>query len=78
MIPQNAQTIEGAKAPDDRATSFEAVEGGRESKSGETLLVAAYASLWLILLGYVLFLWRKQRSLETRLDDLESAAARRA
>jgi hypothetical protein len=55
----------------DRSTTFQPVEGGTEHRSGETLLVAAYAGLWILLLGWVLFQWTKQTALARRLDDLE-------
>ena len=37
--------------PDDRATEFTAVEGGEEY-SGGSLLVEAYAAIWLILMAW--------------------------
>jgi hypothetical protein len=59
------------EAPDSRSTTFRAVEGESEHYSGEVLLVSAYAVLWVILLAWVALVWRKQRLLDTRLDDLE-------
>jgi hypothetical protein len=59
--------------PDDRATTFQPVEGGTETRSGTTLLVEAYVILWVILMGWLVMLWRKQAGLTTRLDDLERA-----
>jgi hypothetical protein len=58
-------------SPDDRATSFQAVQGEPEHYSGETLLVSAYAVLWVIVLTWVALVWRKQAALTLRLDDLE-------
>jgi hypothetical protein len=58
-------------SPDDRATSFQAVKGEPEHYSGETLLVSAYAVLWVIILAWVALVWRKQAAMATRLDDLE-------
>jgi len=52
-------------------TQFQAVEGGTETHSGETLLVEAYTVLWIILMAWLLMLWRKQASLNARLDDLD-------
>jgi hypothetical protein len=60
-----------ASTPDDRATSFQAVEGGTESRSGETLLVEAYVVLWVILMGWLYLTWRRQSTLGAQLDDLE-------
>jgi hypothetical protein len=63
----------GAAPPttDDRATTFQAVQGGQEHYIGETLLVSAYAVLWVVVLAWVAFIWRKQGDMNTRLFDLE-------
>jgi len=55
----------------DRATSFQAVQGGQEHYSGETLLVSAYAVLWALVLAWVAFIWRKQGEMNARLLDLQ-------
>jgi hypothetical protein len=69
-------------SPNDRSTSFEAVQGNaKEQYSGETLLVAAYAALWVVLFAWVAIVWRKQGALTSRLADLErvlDAAAAKA
>jgi len=59
------------KTTDDRATTFQAVQGGQEHYSGEVLLVSAYAMLWALLLAWVAFIWRKQGEVNARLFDLE-------
>lgn len=63
--------------PDDRATDFKAVtpETG-EQYSGYTLMVEAYAAIWLILMAWLLLIWRKQADLSSRLTGLEGAIAR--
>jgi hypothetical protein len=61
----------GGQTPDDRATSFQAVQGEPEHYNGAVLLVTAYAALWLILLAWVALVWKKQASLGARLADLE-------
>jgi CcmD family protein len=59
-------------APDDRSTTFQAVEGNqKEQYSGGVLLVTAYAALWLVLFAWIAVLWRKQGALHGRLADLE-------
>jgi CcmD family protein len=63
-------------APDDRATTFQPVEGGGEHRSGETLMVEAYAVIWTILMVWLVLLWRKQARLNLRLDGLEGAIAK--
>lgn len=65
-------TPTGTKA-DDRATSFRPVEGGTQLASGETLLVEAYAAIWLILFALILLSWRRQRGLDARVSGLEAA-----
>lgn len=68
----------GKTTPTDRATTFQAVEGGGETRSGETLLVEAYAVLWLILMGYVAWMWKRQGAITQRLGALEGALDRAA
>jgi hypothetical protein len=80
-LTQDTPAAEGAApTPDERATTFQPVEGGQETRSGEVLLVEAYAVLWLILVGWIALLWRKQRAVHSRLDalerELDKAAAR--
>jgi hypothetical protein len=59
-------------SPNDRATSFQAVEGNPvEQYNGATLMVVAYVAVWVILFVWIGLVWRKQRALDTRLSDLE-------
>jgi hypothetical protein len=76
--PAAAPSAAASGTPDGRATTFQAVEGGAEARSGEALLVEAYSVLWVILLGWLVYLWRKQAGLGARLDDLERAIDRAA
>lgn len=64
------------KTADDRATTFQAVEPGKEQYDGNTLMVTAYVLVWALVLGYVVVLWRKQAALGARLEGLESAIVR--
>jgi cytochrome c biogenesis protein CcdA len=58
--------------PNDRATTFQAVQGNqKEQYSGGALLVSAYAALWVVLFAWVALVWRKQSALSARLADLE-------
>jgi hypothetical protein len=61
------------ETPSDRpSTTFQAVEGnGTEQYSGGVLLVTAYAVLWVVMFTWVALVWRKQRTLDSRLADLE-------
>jgi hypothetical protein len=65
-------TTTGSSA-DDRSTAFRPVEGGNELQSGETLLVEAYAAIWIILFAMVLLSWRRQRGLDDRMGALSAA-----
>jgi len=67
-----------AGTPDDRSQAFRAVEGGTEVQSGSVLLVEAYAAIWIILMAWLLVLWRKQRELHGRLDQVERTIDRAA
>jgi hypothetical protein len=58
--------------PNDRATSFQAVQGNAaEQYSGATLLVSAYAVLWVVLFAWIALVWRKQSAIAARVGDLE-------
>ena len=70
-------TSKGNETPSDRATTFQAVEGG-EVHNGTVLVVEAYAFIWLALLGFVLLQWKKQATLHARIDDLERVVDRAA
>lgn len=63
--------------PEGRSTEFVAVQGGNDSTSAEALLVAAYALMWVLLLGFVVLTWRRQLGLEGRLNTLERALGHR-
>ena len=76
---ESGKTADGTPTtPDGRATTFQAVEGGTEQHSGTTLLVEAYAVLWVILMGWLLLMWRRQATVGARLDELEKAIDRAA
>ena len=63
-------------APGQNSTEFKAVEGGSETMSGETLLVEAYAAIWVILFAFIVASWRKQARIDARVDELERAVAK--
>lgn len=72
-----SQTTQATDSPADRSTEFKAVDSG-ERFNGNTLVVEAYAALWLVVMAWVFFLWRKQAGLSERLDDLERVMDRAA
>jgi hypothetical protein len=65
-------------SPDDRATEFKPVEGAsaQEHYKGETLLVYAYAGIWLMLMFWLFQMWKTQRRIAGRIDGLETAISR--
>jgi hypothetical protein len=79
VAPSTNNAAPGApSSANDRATTFQAVPGGQEHYSGETLLVSAYALLWVLLIGWVALMWRKQSELRARLSDLERVLGKAA
>jgi hypothetical protein len=76
--PTNPAKPADSSTPDGRSTTFQAVEGGEEHHSGTTLLVEAYSILWIILMVWLLVVWRRQKDVGARLDDLEKAIDRAA
>ncbi len=77
-MQQPSATTTAAPTTQDRATTFQTVEGGGNMQSGEKLLVEAYALIWILLMGYVFMVWRRQKSLHARIDELEKALDRAA
>jgi hypothetical protein len=69
-------TTASAQPAGDRSTTFQASQGGTETRSGTLLMVEAYAVLWLLLLGWLVWLWRRQGALHARIDGLEKAMDR--
>lgn len=62
-------------ATEERTTEFQAVEGGPEMTSGETLLVEAYAAVWLIVFAFLWTSWRRQARIDARMGELERRLA---
>lgn len=73
--PAPASASPSADVAESRATTFQAVEGG-ETRSGEVLLVEAYAVLWVILFAWLALMWRKQAQLNARIEELDRALDR--
>ncbi len=73
--PGSPQPSTTTSAPDGELRPY---EGAVEQRSGELLLIEAYAAIWLVAFGLILLSLRRQRRLEERLDrlqeDLERAA----
>ena len=70
-MSEEMQPSAAPQSADGRSTTFQPVTGDAEHYSGEALLVSAYALIWVVLLAWVGLVWRKQGSLDARLDDLE-------
>lgn len=63
-------------AQPDRSTEFVPVEGGSETTSAEALLVIAYAAMWVAVFLFVWLTSRRQRHIDARLAEVESALRR--
>jgi CcmD family protein len=71
-----SQNAGAPTTPESRDTQFHAIEGGSsEVASGSTLLVEAYAAIWVILLAFLLVSWRRQSKLDAKMTELERAIA---
>lgn len=63
--------------PRDRSTQFVPVEGGSpETTDAGTFMVAAYVLMWLCAVLFILHTWRKTRSVENRVAELQKAIAK--
>ena len=75
----SAKAVDAPTTPDERSTAFQAVEGGPEQHSGTTLLVEAYAVLWVILMAWLAPQWQRQgASARAWTRSSERSIARRA
>ena len=73
-LTSSAQT---RAAPEDRSTQFVPVEGGGEpTTDAGTFMVAAYVLMWLCTVFFILHTWRKTRSVQNRVDELQKAIAK--
>jgi hypothetical protein len=59
--------------PSDRSTEFVAVQGGGDTTSASSLLVAAYVGMWALLLLFIFLSYRRQAKVEGRISELEKA-----
>ena len=60
----------------DPTSEFKPVEPGGETTSGATLLIEAYALMWLVVFVFIWMSWRRQKSIDQRIDDLRAAIAK--
>lgn len=63
--------------PGERSTQFVPVENNpTETSDAGTFMVAAYVLMWLCAVFFILNTWRKTRSVEARMDELQKAIAK--
>lgn len=68
-----------AAPPGKGSTEFTAVDpAAAERYDGNTLMVTAYIVIWVVLMGWILLLWRKQAAIADRLEGLERTLDRAA
>jgi CcmD family protein len=71
----------GVDKPNEPSTAFKASnEAPKENLPGWPFLYGAYSLIWLLLFGYVVFLWKKHLAIEAqlarvnkRMDDFDGA-----
>ena len=61
--------------PAGRGSEFQAVDGGGETMNGNTLMVEAYAFLWVVLFAFIWWSWRIQGRIDARVAELERSLA---
>lgn len=62
-----------ASAEPQKVETYQTTPNPPEAYSGEALVVAAYALVWIAVFVFVAVAWRRTRGLEGRLDRLEGA-----
>ena len=72
-----AQTQTGQVPKETPQTAFGAGESDQDPMRNFGYTVAAYAILWVILVGFLVMSWRKQSALDKRLSELEDAVKKK-
>jgi len=62
--------------PSGRSTQFVPVGNAPETSNAGTFMVAAYVLMWLCTVFFILHTWRKTRSVEARMNELQKAIAK--
>ena len=77
MAANLTASVQDRGSPSDRSTQFVPVEGdARETTSAATFMVTAYVLMWLCTVLFILHTWRKTRSVENRMSELQKAIAK--
>ncbi|MBI4950567.1 MAG: CcmD family protein [Myxococcales bacterium] len=74
--PGPSASASAADDPDARNESYRPVAGGGNTRSGELLLVEAYAVIWLVVFGVLWLSLRRHKQLAARIDKLEADLGR--
>jgi CcmD family protein len=64
------------QTPTKTPSEFVPVEGGSDTTSAESLLIIAYAAMWLLFFGFLAMTYRRQKALTEKVDRLEQALKR--
>ena len=77
MTANLTASVQDRGNPSDRSTQFVPVESGAsEPSDAGTFMVAAYVLMWLCTVFFILHTWRKTRSVEARMNELQKAIAK--
>lgn len=70
-------SVQDRANPGERSTQFVPVENGpAETSDAGTFMVAAYVLMWLCTVFFILNTWRKTRSVEARMSELQKAISK--
>jgi hypothetical protein len=70
-------SVQDRADPSSRSTQFVPVEGGApQATDAGTFMVAAYVLMWLCTVIFIVHTWRKTRSVENRVSELQKAIAK--
>jgi hypothetical protein len=69
-------SVQDRGSPSERSTQFVPVVNAPETSNAGTFMVAAYVLMWLCTVFFILHTWRKTRSVEVRMNELQKAIAK--
>lgn len=76
--PQSSAAASAPSAAAANPSTYQAQDGAGESVPGGQLLVAAYAIAWVVVLLFVVHVFRRQSAVARRVDALETQIRKRS
>jgi len=75
MAANLTASVQDRADPSSRSTSFVPVQS-EQGTTGAGFMVAAYILMWLCTVFFILHTWRRTRTVENRMHELERAIAK--